>query len=535
VASTLKRSRTFNSRQWGVGGEADLAPPDPNATRLTCTVIGMSPRFIAQDGSFAIWPAIWEIAGEDRPRQITIKGALGRVNPGEMLACHGRWRKHQQHGWSFDVTDYQSALPQSAGGVATWLQTKVDGIGKTFAEAIVAHFGHQHVFEILDADPQRLQEVRTAKGRPIPERQLAKAIAAWDDVKAIRQIETFLFSHGVSANLADKLYRFYGPEVVDILQTDPYRITQLRGIGFKIADRIALSLGTPIEHPSRLRAGMLFVLDEAESDGHAFLTLQQLLSKCFETLNVQDPHKLVAEATELAKNGKIVAEADEIVQQRVYSKNMYDIECRLSRMIRHMLESPRAALMPQPERPRPRTGASKEEIAALRLPSDDQWSVVETVRNQRLAMLTGGPGTGKCVRGDTPILINGRYIPAAEVWSRYAIRVRWDEDGWWADSHTTLVTNSLNEHGKIVEMPFTRLWRQPVREFGRRIRCEDGSEVVATKAHHFHGLNGWTNNIAVGDVLCLAPTIKRDGQTFEPELTKGANTLIHRHKTTFKR
>src|SRR5947208_638170 len=105
--------------------------------------------------------------------------------------------------------------PRSAEGVERWLTTRVPGIGPTFARAIVAHFGTAHVFGELDRNPERLREVRTKAGRAISRKSVERAIAAWRQVATIREVETFLFTHGISAGLAARLVRRYGDEVVD--------------------------------------------------------------------------------------------------------------------------------------------------------------------------------------------------------------------------------------------------------------------------------------------------------------------------------
>lgn len=399
-------AKAFSPAQWGMGtgsgrrrnngmaAGAEIAPPDPQATELTCTVTGVKPRYLAPDGSFAIWAAVWE-PEEGKTREVTIKGPLARVNSGEMLRCTGRWQKHPQHGWGFIVDDYRSALPQNASGVAAWLENRVDGVGPTFAKAIVDHFGHDKVFDILDADPTRLREVRTAKGRALPEKQVEKAIAAWDDAKAIRQIETFLFSHGVTANLADRLYRHYGEKVIEIMQSTPYRITEMRGIGFKIADRVARSMGVDLDDPARVEAGIIYVLEEAEGAGHVFLGLEQLLGAASTALEVTKQQTIADAASRLAAQGKLVVESDEHLKQRIYLRRLHTIECRLARRIREMLGPAPGALYPKPERPTAPKGATPEELADMILPTDEQWEVAEDVRNQRLTIMTGGPGVGK--------------------------------------------------------------------------------------------------------------------------------------------
>ena len=218
--------------------------------------------------------------GEERDGEpLSLTGPLGHVTPGEQLVCAGAFAEHPRHGWQFVVASFHSALPQSAEGIELWLTRRVPGIGPTFARAIVEHFGAEHVFEELDRDPERLREVRTKAGRAISRKSVERAIAAWREVATIREVESFLFTHGIGAGLAARLVREYGDDVVGVLTQDPYRLTELRGIGFKIADRIARSLGIELDAPQRLRAGLLFVLEEAESDGNVYPPARRALAR----------------------------------------------------------------------------------------------------------------------------------------------------------------------------------------------------------------------------------------------------------------
>jgi len=408
MAAKKAGGKKFSANQWGMGANRPAvdnpAPADPNAKRVSCTVSGVKPRFVSADESFAIWPAVMEIEekGKKKEVSITIQGALARVNSGEMLDCEGKWNKHPKHGWSFKVDKYESALPQNETGIAAWLEARVDGVGPTFAKAIVAHFGADQVFKILDADPTKLREVRTEKGRALPAKQVDKAIEAWDEAKAIRQIETFLFSHGITAKRADQLYRHYGEEVIKIMQTTPYRITELRGIGFRIADKIAQNMGVDVEDPDRIEAAIVFVLDEAESQGHVFLSLDQLLGATGMALQMEDtkqtasPRSIVDGASRLAEKGKIKFEDDEHLQQRVYSRRWWETERRVARIVRELLGTGSGhRLFPPPKRPQAPEGATAEEIEALMLPTDEQWSLMDSAREHRLSLLIGGPGVGK--------------------------------------------------------------------------------------------------------------------------------------------
>jgi exodeoxyribonuclease V alpha subunit len=414
-APSKTRSSSSVGRGWSLLAAPDDggAPDDPHETRVVVSLTGAKPRFVSADESFAIWNALRKRA-DGSEQGVTLKGALARCGSGESLSCKGAWKKHPQHGYSFQVESYESALPTSAKGIKLWLSRKqIPGIGPTFAEAIVDHFGADKVYDILDTDPERLREVRTKKGRAISAKQVEKAIAAWDDYRAIRQIETFLFSLGVPAGLADKLYRTYGEDVVEILQTDPYRISELGGVGFKTADDIAIAMGVPLDDPNRVRAGIMYILNEAEGDGHTFLYLKELFARVSNPrdaardrdkgLGVSDKRVVAAQATKLATERKLVAEETTRVDshgemektQKVYSRRMYEMEIRLARKVRELNNPPAGPLFPMPERPVAPEGLSKDEVDALRLPSDDQWSVVDLARTSRLALLTGGPGVGK--------------------------------------------------------------------------------------------------------------------------------------------
>ena len=246
-----------------------------------------------------------------------------------------------------------------------------------FARAIVEHFGAENVFEELDRNPERLREVRTKAGRAISRKAVERAVAAWREVATIREVEAFLYSHGISAGLAARLVRQYGEEVVAVLTEDPYRLTELPRIGFKIADRIARSLGVELDDPQRLRAGLGFVLEEAEANGNTFLLLEELWQSAGRLLGVGDPEPLEAAVRALVLAAELVVEHD-----RVYRTELWEMERRLGGALGDMARSDPDELFAEPRRP---------EVDV----SDEQWGVVELVRTRRLVLLTGLPGSGK--------------------------------------------------------------------------------------------------------------------------------------------
>jgi exodeoxyribonuclease V alpha subunit len=354
--------------------ESAAPPADPEARQIQITLAQSRPRYVSPDLEFAVWTATIGESREGEP--VTVTGPLGHVTAGEQLVCTGAFLQHPRYGWQFSVETFRSALRQSPEGIALWLMTRVPGIGPTFARAIVDHFGSEQVFAELDRRPERLREVRTKAGRAISRRSVEREIAAWREVATIREVETFLFTHGISAGLAARLVRRYGDEVVAVLTHEPYRLVELPRVGFKIADGIARSLGVELDNPQRLQAGLRFVLEEAESDGNTFLPLTELWQRAGRLVGGElDPLESALRA--LAAAAEVVVESE-----RVYRVELWEMECRLAAIVGERAGAGPVELFGEPDRP------------AVDV-SDEQWAVVETVRTRQLVLLTGLPGAGK--------------------------------------------------------------------------------------------------------------------------------------------
>jgi exodeoxyribonuclease V alpha subunit len=351
---------------------APLLEPGPHELQVSLPESG--PRYVSADLEFAVWTA--SLSG--RPdAALTLTGPLGHVSPGDDLLCTGTFSQHAKYGWQFAVDTFRSALPQTSDGIARWLIARVPGIGPAFARAIVDHFGVDEVFSALDREPERLREVRTRSGRPISRKAVERAVVAWRDVARVREVEAFLFAHGIGAALAARLVRQYGENVVDVLTHEPYRLVELPRVGFKIADRIARSLGIEPDDPERLRAGLRFVLEEAEADGNVFVPPDELWRRAARILEVHDLDPLESALRGLVVNAEVVVEGD-----AVYRAELWEMERRLAADLAARVQAATRELFPQPIRP------------AVDV-SDEQWAVVELVRTRPLVLLTGLPGAGK--------------------------------------------------------------------------------------------------------------------------------------------
>ncbi|AUT02224.1 helicase [Nostoc sp. CENA543] len=137
------------------------------------------------------------------------------------------------------------------------------------------------------------------------------------------------------------------------------------------------------------------------------------------------------------------------------------------------------------------------------------------------ACLADDMGLGKCVAPDTLVNVNGLLLTAESIWSNYAGETKFDGEGFWTEPTTELLTNSLNEEtGEILQAPIRYLYRQQVQEKLRKITLQDGSSVTITHRHKLLTNHGWTNNLQVGDYVCVPSKMLWHGRPQDPDLVK---------------
>ena len=213
---------------------------------------------------------------------VTVVGNLPELTPGEHLRIQGVWDNHPKHGKQFKAEVCEQVLPSTVAGMESYLGSgMVKGIGPKLAERIVGHF-REATFEIIEKKPERLLEVPG-----IGQDRTGKIMVAWQEQKQVKEIMLFLHSHGVSTNLAVKIYKTYGDTALAIVQENPYQLERdIYGVGFKTADRIAQALGLAPEHPSRIEAGIVFALNEMVNDGHVYAPREMLVQRATELLGI---------------------------------------------------------------------------------------------------------------------------------------------------------------------------------------------------------------------------------------------------------
>ncbi|MGD8860502.1 MAG: ATP-dependent RecD-like DNA helicase [Myxococcales bacterium] len=340
----------------------------PSDRPLTVTVDDVI--FRSPDGRFAVLASTPE-QGEE---QVTLVGDLGDVSPGETLSVRGRIQDHAVYGQRFQVESFTPVTPSTREGIKRYLGSGlVPGVGSSIAERIVARFG-DHTLDVITSQSARLQEVEGIG--PQRARSIAEAVKA-----RAREAEALSYLHGLGLGpaIAGRIRERYGEDTVRQLRTDPYLVAEeVRGVGFRTADRIGQALGYGPDDPRRAAGAVLHLVGKAADDGHTFRTRKELVDDARE-LSVPEPRVLEAIET-LAGRGMLTLDVD-----AVYAPPFYRAEVRASRRLR-ALSGPR---------PKP-AGADRALADTL---TDDlaeaQRRAVEVSFDEGLFVLTGGPGTGK--------------------------------------------------------------------------------------------------------------------------------------------
>ncbi len=222
------------------------------------------------------------LSGAKEKKIITVVGFLSGVPVGSTLSLTGTWITDSRYGKQFKLQNYKIIRPNTINGIERYLGSGlIKGIGPAYAARIVSRFGLK-TLDILENDPGRLGEI-AGLGRTRVER-IEKA---WSEQKEVHSIMVFLQGHGISATYAVKIYKTYGRKALAIVKNNPYQLAEdIWGVGFRIADSIALSLGVPANDPRRARAGLLFALDESAGEGHCFLPRDILFEQAEQLLKL---------------------------------------------------------------------------------------------------------------------------------------------------------------------------------------------------------------------------------------------------------
>ncbi len=323
----------------------------------------------------------------NRDGLLTVTGELAKLAPGERVEMRGYWVTHKQYGKQFKIVDSKTIQPTTTDGIRKYLGSGlIKGLGPAKAAMIVDHFG-EDTLKVIEKTPNRLSEV---KG--IARKTINVIRSGWEEQKHIQEVMQFLIGHNVSMAYAVKIYKRYGNEAIKQVTDNPYRLsTDIWGIGFKTADKIAMNLGVDPGDPARIQAGIRYVLETQSDDGHVFVPFDALEEECIAFLDV-DPAAIPTGLESLIQSEVVIRK-----EEWVYLQPLYYAEQGIARHIARLVDHPRTP--PPGERIDGHIQRiEKERSIAF---NAEQREAIHTSSSQSVMAITGGPGTGKttCVQG----------------------------------------------------------------------------------------------------------------------------------------
>lgn len=325
---------------------------------------------------------VGEFRSEGNQEKIVITGTLPGVQCGETLEIEGEWTTHPQYGKQLKINSFSSKLPSSLYGIRKYLSSGlIPGIGKIYAEKIVDYF-KTDTFRIISEESARLKEV------PGIGAHRAKSIKkAWDEQHALREVFMFLKTYGVTNSQCMRLVKTYGDTANLILKKNPYKVAyEIEGIGFKTADKIAINLGFSNESQERVEAGIQFALKELESDGHTCAPREYLAQRSAALLECNS--SLIEKHINLLLANKQIVELP--YGSLIQLPSLHKAEASITYSIGLIQHTP--STLPSIDFPKA-IEWTQGRMGFLLDPQ--QIEAINTALSSKIAIITGGPGTGK--------------------------------------------------------------------------------------------------------------------------------------------
>jgi exodeoxyribonuclease V alpha subunit len=341
-------------------------------------------RFVRYANTETGWAVLDAAQADGTP--VALVGPLVHLEERERVQVSGTWVQDSRYGPQVKVAQARPLPPDDPQVLAAYLK-RVKHVGAKRAANLVIRYGAVEVLDAIDRDPASAFAAAGLSGARADE-----AAASWQTLRVTRRLHLLLAPHGL-AYLAGRIHEHHGDGAHERIAADPYELTSLFGVGFAIADRIALATGTAAGAGARERAAILHILAEAERSGSTCLPSGDALAQAEELLGAA-PQPTILD--ELVRAGACVREEDWL-----YRAATAALEAELAAHVAELVAAPPAERLTRdgdsPKRTRAADSASAAPAAgpAPESLTDEQRAALDAAFAHRLSVITGGPGTGK--------------------------------------------------------------------------------------------------------------------------------------------
>ena len=320
--------------------------------------------------------------------ELVVKGYFPPLTHGNEYIFYGNLSVHPKFGEQYDVFTYEKELPKTEESLVKYLSSDLFyGIGKKTAERIVNNLGVQAIEKIL-ADESVLDQIpgmtEKLKKRFVSDLQLHQGFD---------QVTLELAKHGIGLQLAQKIYDVYQEKTIKQLKENPYSfVFTIEGFGFQRADDIAQSIGIEKNHPSRIQAGILHILELESLDGHVYVEEKNLINK---TIKLLFPKQMdLIDENEILNHIQFLENEQAIVKEneKVYLPHLYYAEEGIASQLKRIMDLEVEEIYDESELLKIIGEIEEKEGIAY---GEEQYEAIKSALNEKVIILTGGPGTGK--------------------------------------------------------------------------------------------------------------------------------------------
>lgn len=321
----------------------------------------------------------------EQKKPIIITGTLPAIQVGETICCRGEWKLHAKHGKQFEIASYELQLPIDARSIEKFLASgAVKGVGPAFAAKLVARFGKE-TLKVIDKQPELLSQIEG-----LGEKKIHHLVASWQEQKSLKELFAFLQGYGISRAYARKILRAYGHHAIQKIKQNPYSLAkEVHGMGFTFADKIAKNLGLASDSDARIQAGIDYVLYELAQEGQVCFPLDLFVERAKDTLEVSTD-LIRLQIGRMFQQGQVQMGSHDGRNTFIWSKPLFLSEVGIASEI---------ARLEQTASPLRQVNIDKALIWSqerLRIQfAPLQEAAIRQVLQEKLCIITGGPGTGK--------------------------------------------------------------------------------------------------------------------------------------------
>ena len=345
---------------------------------VAVSIVGRIEKVFGTSGNH--WASVL-IAGKDG-KMYRAAGKIEAPMAGYDIRINGEWDTHKVYGKQIKVSDASVTQASSAAGILKYLEDQIDNIGPKLAEKIVAEFGDD-TLRIIEEEPEKLIAI------PGISQARADKIATCHKESKIYLKLTEFFGESATINQIKKIYEEFKGEGIEKIKENPYIIIyRVEGIGFNIADKLALSSGMKNDDPRRIGAAIVYILKNIAADGHCFCRMENLeaiLLKTFQSVPTDKVSDVVV--SEITAGNLVLVDDD-----KLYWKEIYESERDCAIFIKEMLESDPISITTPAIINRAIREFEDENGLSM---TDRQADAISLSLYNRISVITGGPGSGK--------------------------------------------------------------------------------------------------------------------------------------------